>query len=108
MLIEIATPAPPRRRYRPRKINEPREIQRGTGQKIIRGHVKLITDLLAQTPLCKSKGEARRTLEQGGAYLNNLPVKDVARTVTLADLATPCALVLRKGKKSYCVVRIEA
>ena len=53
------------------------------------------------------KGEARRAIEQGGAYLNNLPVEGIARTVTLADLATPSALVLRKGKKSYCVVRIE-
>jgi hypothetical protein len=33
-----------------------------------------IIDALVETGLAKSKGEARRTVEQGGAYINNLPL----------------------------------
>jgi tyrosyl-tRNA synthetase len=62
-----------------------------------------IIDLLAET-LCKSRGEARRLLQQGGVSLNNARVDDLERTVTDADLASESALILRSGKKKYFVV----
>ncbi len=64
-------------------------------------------DLLARTPLFKSKGEARRAVQQKGAYINNNPLDDIGRTVTTGDLVTPTALVLRRGKKNYCLVRMD-
>lgn len=64
-----------------------------------------ILDLLSQTPLFKSKGEARRSVTQKGVYLNNLAIDSIEKSVTSSDLASESALVLRKGKKNYCVVK---
>jgi len=66
-----------------------------------------VVDLLARTPLFKSKGEARRAIQQQGAYVNNVALTEIERTLGTADLATPTALVVRKGKKNYCVIRVE-
>ncbi|MBA2663640.1 MAG: tyrosine--tRNA ligase [Bradymonadaceae bacterium] len=66
----------------------------------------LLVDLLVETSLQKSKGEARRLLAQGGAYINNERVDDPNARVTLASLASESMLVLRAGKKNYHVVRI--
>jgi tyrosyl-tRNA synthetase len=63
-----------------------------------------LVDLIVRVGLEPSKGKARTAIEQGGAYLNNVVVKDVAMRVTTADLLTETRLVLRKGKKSYRIV----
>ena len=63
-----------------------------------------VTDFLQISGLCKSRGEARRLIEGGGAYLNNRRLDSVARVVTKGDLASQSALILRSGKKSYRVV----
>jgi len=59
-----------------------------------------ITDLFCRTGLTRSKNEARRLIEQGGAYLNDRPVRSVDCTVTRADLRDG-DLLLRAGKKRY-------
>jgi tyrosyl-tRNA synthetase len=64
----------------------------------------LLVDLLIKTRLSGSKGAARRDIEGGGIYLNEERVGDVERKVTAADLKGD-AVVLRKGKKTYHVVR---
>lgn len=66
-----------------------------------------ILDLLAQTPLFKSKGEARRSLQQKGVYLNNNQIEEQEMVINDQHLASPSALVIRKGKKSYCLVKFE-
>ena len=63
-----------------------------------------LVDVLAET-LCKSKGEARRLVAQGGVYVNNRRVEGVEQVLTRADLVTATSLVLRAGKKKYFVVR---
>lgn len=65
----------------------------------------LLVDALVATPLAKSKGEARRTVEQGGAYVNNHRVSDVTATLTEADLASETVMVLRSGRKKYALIR---
>jgi len=65
-----------------------------------------LVELLAKVGLAKSKGEARRLLKNGGAYVNNVRESDVERTVTVADLGTETMLVLRAGRKNYHIVRI--
>jgi tyrosyl-tRNA synthetase len=65
----------------------------------------LIADLLALTPLFGSKGEAKRSLEQKGVYLNNDAIVDLNLSVTKAHLASETCIVIRKGKKNYCVVK---
>ena len=64
-----------------------------------------LIDALVATQLAKSKGEARRTIEQGGAYVNNRRVADVAATLTEADLASQTVMVLRSGRKKYALIR---
>jgi tyrosyl-tRNA synthetase len=64
-----------------------------------------IVDLLART-ISDSKGAARRLITQGGAYINNQRVTEVEHQVTLAQLATETMLVVRGGKKDYCLVRV--
>jgi tyrosyl-tRNA synthetase len=64
-----------------------------------------IVDLLART-IADSKGAARRLITQGGAYVNNQRVTQVEHQVTLAHLATETMLVVRGGKKDYCLVRV--
>jgi tyrosyl-tRNA synthetase len=64
-----------------------------------------IVDLLART-IADSKGAARRLVTQGGAYINNQRVTQVEHQVTLSHLATETMLVVRGGKKDYCLVRV--
>ena len=64
-----------------------------------------LVEALEATGLAASRGAARRTIEQGGAYVNNRRVADIAHRLTPADLAGATTLVLRSGKKSYAVAR---
>ena len=64
-------------------------------------------DLLASTPLFASKGEARRSVDQKGVYLNNDAVPDNTAVMNESHLASETCMVLRKGKKNYCVVKFS-
>jgi tyrosyl-tRNA synthetase len=66
-----------------------------------------VVDLLVATGLVKSKGEARRTIGEGGAYLNNVRVEDPEAVVSATDLIGGSWLVLRRGKKSFAGVEIS-
>jgi tyrosyl-tRNA synthetase len=64
-----------------------------------------LVDALVQTGLVKSKGEARRTIDQGGAYVNNVRVDDATRTLGAPDLLHDRYVVLRKGRREVHIVR---
>jgi len=59
-----------------------------------------VLDLFVETGLTPSKGEARRLVQQGGAYVNDVVVGDAQARVTAADV-TDGAVLLRAGKKKY-------
>ena len=65
-----------------------------------------VVDLLLETDLCNSRGQARRLIDGGGAYLNNHRIDDPEAIVTAEDLASESMLVLRTGKKNYHLVRL--
>ena len=65
-----------------------------------------ITELLVHAALAPSKGQARKDVEGGGVYLNNARVGEVGRMVTSGDLLFGQYLLLRKGKRTYAVVRV--
>jgi tyrosyl-tRNA synthetase len=65
-----------------------------------------VVDLLVETGLAKSKGEARRTISEGGAYLNNVRVEDPEAEPQTSDLIAGSWLVLRKGKKHFAGVEV--
>jgi tyrosyl-tRNA synthetase len=64
-----------------------------------------LADVLERTGLATSKGDARRTIDQGGAYVNNVQQTDPARHLGPADLLHGRYVVLRKGKRDVHVVR---
>ncbi len=64
-----------------------------------------VVEALIATGLAKSKGEARRTIEQGGVYVNNRRVTGLDQQLTVADLASETVMVLRTGKKKYALLR---
>jgi tyrosyl-tRNA synthetase len=64
-----------------------------------------IVDLLSRT-VADSKGAARRLVQQGGAYVNNVRVSDVEHKVSTEHLVTPTMLVVRGGRKDYRLVRV--
>ena len=63
-----------------------------------------LTELLVHAGLCPSKGQARKDVEGGGIYLNNVREASTTRTVMAGDLLFGKHLLLRKGKKNYVVV----
>ncbi|MCW2795300.1 tyrosine--tRNA ligase [Nocardioides sp.] len=65
-----------------------------------------VVDLLVQTGLSKSKGDARRTIGEGGAYLNNTRIDDPDQVPSAADLIGGAWLVLRRGKKNFAGVEV--
>ena len=65
-----------------------------------------LVDAVVQAGLAKSKSEARRSIEQGGIYVNQARVKDVARSIGNADWLAGRNLLLRKGKKDYGLLRL--
>jgi tyrosyl-tRNA synthetase len=64
-----------------------------------------LVDVLERTGLVKSKKEARRTIEQGGTYVNNVRQSDDGRSFTAGDLLHDRYLVLRKGRKEVHIVK---
>ncbi len=65
-----------------------------------------LVDAVVQAGLAKSKSEARRSIEQGGIYVNQQRVKDPARSIASADWLAGRNLLLRKGKKEYGLLRL--
>ncbi|NUR07881.1 MAG: tyrosine--tRNA ligase [Nocardioidaceae bacterium] len=65
-----------------------------------------IVDLLVLSGLSKSKGEARRTVGEGGAYLNNERVEDPEHAPGPDDVLAGSWLVLRRGKKNLAGVEL--
>jgi tyrosyl-tRNA synthetase len=59
-----------------------------------------VTDLMAAAKVVATKSEARRAIEDGGAYLNNVRVTDVGAVPAQADLLLGRILILRRGKRT--------
>ncbi len=66
-----------------------------------------LIDLLTETGLFQSKGAARKEIPAGGVYLNNERITDIGHMVTRESLISNRALVIRKGKKNYHLVKFE-
>ena len=75
----------------------PRERLGGAGIPLI--------DALVEARLAASKGEARRAIQGGGAYVNNRRMTELEARLTAADLASETVIVLRSGKKRYALLR---
>ena len=65
-----------------------------------------VIDILVTASLAKSKGEARRLIEQGGITVDDERVMDIAEAVSKADFEKGHVLV-KKGKKVFHKIVIE-
>jgi tyrosyl-tRNA synthetase len=65
-----------------------------------------IAELLAESGLCQSRGAARRTINEGGAYVNNRKVVAEDEVPAVEDLLHGRWLVLRRGKRTLGAVEV--
>ncbi|EGX59111.1 tyrosyl-tRNA synthetase [Streptomyces zinciresistens K42] len=65
-----------------------------------------VVDLLAEVGLVASKSAARRTVKEGGAYVNNVKVAGEDAVPVREDLLHGRWLVLRRGKKNLAAVEV--
>ena len=65
-----------------------------------------VLDLLVASGLSDSRGQARRVLAEGGAYVNNVRVSDPAAVPDRSTLLAGRWLLLRRGKRSLAVAEV--
>lgn len=63
-----------------------------------------LVELLVEAGLCPSKSQARKDIDGGGIYVNNVRQAGWQRALTTNDLLFGKYLLLRKGKKDYVVI----
>jgi tyrosyl-tRNA synthetase len=71
------------------------------------GGLPPVADLMTACGIVESKSAARRAITEGGAYLNNERVADVDAVASATDLLQGQYLVLRRGRRTVGVVRIQ-
>ena len=67
-----------------------------------------VLDLLVASGLSESRGQARRVMGEGGAYVNNRRVTDPAAVPDRSDLLAGRWLLLRRGKRNLAVAEVRA
>jgi tyrosyl-tRNA synthetase len=65
-----------------------------------------LVELLVDVGLFPSKGEARRAINGGGVYVNNIRISDAQDKISLSRAIEGKVLILRKGKKNYLLVKL--
>ncbi|WP_351225149.1 tyrosine--tRNA ligase [Streptomyces sp. NPDC002133] len=65
-----------------------------------------VVDLFAEVGLVASKSAARRTVKEGGAYVNNMKITAEDAVPAREDLLHGRWLVLRRGKKNLAAVEV--
>jgi len=65
----------------------------------------LVVDALVEAGVMDSKSAARRAIQEGGAYVNNVKVADADAALDPADALAGGWFVLRRGKKTIGLVR---
>jgi tyrosyl-tRNA synthetase len=65
-----------------------------------------VIDFLVRNQVTASKGEAKRLLENGGIYLNNVKVSGTNTIVSTSSSIANKYIVIRKGKKNYYLINL--
>jgi tyrosyl-tRNA synthetase len=66
-----------------------------------------VADLMAVSGIMPSKSAARRLIEEGGAYLNNVKVTDINAIPDAGDLLHGRFLVLRRGRRTVSGIELS-
>jgi len=64
---------------------------------------KKIIDLLVETKLVSSKGEARRLIEQGGIRVNEVVISDTNEDIDIRD-----GLIIQRGKRQFVRIKLKS
>ena len=64
-----------------------------------------VVSFLAETSIFPSKGEARKTLQNGGVSINRKKVTETSMTVDEGLLLHEQYILVQKGKRNYYLVR---
>ncbi|MBM7848277.1 tyrosine--tRNA ligase [Arthrobacter roseus] len=67
-----------------------------------------VLNLLVVSQLTASLSAARRTVGEGGAYVNNVKITDPHAVIDRTDLLHGRYLLLRRGKRTLAVVEVES
>lgn len=67
-----------------------------------------LIDVMSASKIAASKSEARRLVKSGGVYVNSKRVPNEDYELTAHDLLGDSLCVLRVGKKSYHLIKIDA
>jgi len=73
---------------------------------VVDGELPDIVELLVRSGLAASKGAARRTIGEGGAYLNNERIADESYRPRIDSAFGGRLMVLRRGRRTLAGVRI--
>jgi tyrosyl-tRNA synthetase len=74
----------------------------------VRGELPTVSALLKESGLVSSANEARRTIAEGGAYLNNERITDGEAVPPASALLHGRFLVLRRGKRTFAGVELAS
>jgi tyrosyl-tRNA synthetase len=76
------------------------------GLTTVTGELSTVAALFKESGLVASMNEARRTITEGGAYVNNERVSDIEATVDPGSLLHGRYLVLRRGRRSVAGIEL--
>lgn len=83
-----------------------RELQ-SADSALVDGELPSVVDVLVWSGVVASRGEARRAITEGGAYINNVRVSDTEAWLSLDDLLADGYVIVRRGKKTVGAVRLH-
>ena len=73
-----------------------------TAEDFAEGELDIIS-VLVKANLCESRGDARRTIQQGGVSVADSKITDIAQKYSMADFAGE-GLIVKRGKKKFAKV----
>jgi tyrosyl-tRNA synthetase len=77
------------------------------GAGVLGGAGAPLVEVMAEAGIASSKGDARRSIDGGGVYVNNVRVEDPSRALTMDDTIDGRFLLVRKGKKRYHLIAVR-
>ncbi|MFT7586309.1 MAG: tyrosyl-tRNA synthetase [Cellvibrionaceae bacterium] len=67
---------------------------------------KALVDILAESGVASGKKDAKRSIDGGGIYVNNIKSTESAQTISRADTIDGQFIVIRKGKRKYHLLKV--
>ena len=66
-----------------------------------------INKLTVDYYICKSIGESKRLIKQGGISINGIKIRDVEKIITINDLKAGKVIIVSKGKKNHKIIKVQ-